>query len=79
MIRIEVTALGLSLPISILSVKISSSGKSTLLVFLSGDDLRPVALGFLYMSYDFGVKLRNAERCCAWLSGPHLVNFTGST
>ena len=63
MIRIGVTALGLSLSISILSVKISGSGKLTLLVFISGDDLRPAALGFLYMSYDFGVKLRNAERC----------------
>ena len=40
MIRIGVTALGLSLPISILSVKISGSGKLTLLVFISGDELK---------------------------------------
>ena len=48
-IRIGVTALGLSSPTSILSVKILGSSKLTLLVLLSGDDLRLAALGFLYV------------------------------
>ena len=42
---------------------ISGSGEWTLFVLLCEDDFGPAALGFLYMSYNFCVKLRNADRC----------------
>ena len=41
---------------------ISGSGEWALFL-LCEDDFGPAALGFLYMSYNFCVKLRNADRC----------------